>query len=246
MTIHVARDLKLVSIESLKPYERNARTHSDAQIDQIARSIKEFGFVNPILIDGDKGIIAGHGRLAAAKKLKLAQVPVVELSHLTPAQKRAYIIADNKIALNAGWDLELLAAEVASLGGELDDFDAIGFSDQEISDLLAGFEDEIDAAPQSIVKPEPQKPVSLNNVVESPLDAPSSEEVAAEHWHGMPEFKQDDKMPYRTIYVHFENEENAQRFAMLVKQTITEKTKSIWFPAVEKAVVADKVYSGGE
>ncbi|MGG5819117.1 ParB N-terminal domain-containing protein [Falsiroseomonas sp. HW251] len=99
---------KTASVAELIPYARNARTHSDAQVAQIAASIREFGFTNPILVDGERGVIAGHGRLMAARKLGLTEVPTIELSHLTPAQRRAYILADNKLALNAGWDDDLL------------------------------------------------------------------------------------------------------------------------------------------
>jgi ParB-like chromosome segregation protein Spo0J len=96
------------STKDLIPYVNNSRTHDENQVLQIASSIKEFGFTNPILVDGDKGVIAGHGRLQAAKLLNIDSVPVIELQHLTPAQKKAYVIADNKLALNAGWDIELL------------------------------------------------------------------------------------------------------------------------------------------
>jgi len=99
-------------LEKLIPYARNPRTHSDAQVAQIAASIAEFGFNNPILVDTKAGIIAGHGRLVAARKLQLAEVPVIVLDHLTEAQKRAYILADNQLALNAGWDDTLLAADL--------------------------------------------------------------------------------------------------------------------------------------
>lgn len=112
-------ELKVVyrQVNDLIPYARNARTHSDEQVTRIASSIKEFGFTNPILIDGDNGIIAGHGRLAAAKKLGLREVPTIELSSMTDAQKRAYILADNKLALDAGWDEELLHLEFEELRG---------------------------------------------------------------------------------------------------------------------------------
>jgi ParB-like chromosome segregation protein Spo0J len=99
------------SLDRLIPYARNARTHSDDQVAQIAASIIEFGWTSPILVDADGGIVAGHGRLLAARKLGLDTVPVVVLDHLTPAQRRAYVIADNKLALNAGWNEELLAAD---------------------------------------------------------------------------------------------------------------------------------------
>ena len=108
-------EIKMVAVNSLVPYARNARTHSDAQVAQIAASIAEFGFTNPILTDGARGVIAGHGRLAAARKLALTDVPVIELSHLTAIQKKAYILADNRIAANAGWDEELLKLELVEL-----------------------------------------------------------------------------------------------------------------------------------
>ena len=115
------------NVDELIPYANNARTHSDKQITQIAASIKEFGFNDPIGLDGDNGLIEGHGRLLAAKKLGLKQVPTIELSHLSDAQKKAYILAHNKIALNAEWDEEVLAAELEALK-ELDfDFELTGF-----------------------------------------------------------------------------------------------------------------------
>lgn len=95
-----------IKIEDLIPYARNSRTHSDEQVAQVAASIKEFGFTNPVLIDADDGIIAGHGRVLAARKLKMSEVPCIRLGHLTESQKKAYIIADNKLALNSGWDEE--------------------------------------------------------------------------------------------------------------------------------------------
>jgi len=123
-------------VDRLVPYERNARTHSPEQVAQIAASIVEFGFTNPILVASDAGIIAGHGRLAAAKDLGLKEVPVVVLDHLTPTQRRAYVLADNKLALNAGWDEELLQQEIAALN--LVDFDlsVMGWSDDELSGML--------------------------------------------------------------------------------------------------------------
>jgi|TARA_R110000824_G_scaffold98817_1_gene235572 DNA modification methylase len=124
-------------ISELVPYAANSRTHSDEQVAQIAASIKEFGFTNPILTDGDKGIIAGHGRLMAARKLKLETVPTIELSYLTPTQRKAYIIADNKLALNAGWDMDLLSIEMTGLQDEGFDLSLIGFGDDELAAILA-------------------------------------------------------------------------------------------------------------
>src|ERR1700712_1540311 len=106
---------KPVPLASLVPYARNARTHSDAQVAQIAASIREFGFTNPILVDGEQGVIAGHGRLLAARKLGMTEGPTIELAHLSPAQKRAYILADNKLALNAGWDDDMVRIELGDL-----------------------------------------------------------------------------------------------------------------------------------
>lgn len=133
----MAQRIELRSINELAPYAKNPRTHSDAQVDQIAASILQFGLNNPILVDTKLGIIAGHGRLLAARKLGLDRVPVVILDHLTEAQKRAYIIADNKLALNAGWDEELLRSELAELRDADFDIGVIGFSDEELEDLLA-------------------------------------------------------------------------------------------------------------
>ena len=133
-------DLKVEykNIKYLIPYCNNSRTHSDEQVLQIASSIKEFGFTNPVLIDGQGGIIAGHGRIMAAQKLKMDEVPTITLSDLSEAQKKAYIIADNKLALNSGWDDELLKIELEQLK-ELDfDLGLIGFSDDELALLMGG------------------------------------------------------------------------------------------------------------
>lgn len=116
-------------VDDLIPYVNNARTHSESQVLQIAASIKEFGFNNPILIDGEKGIIAGHGRLLAAKKLGLKTVPCVELRHLTELQKKAFILADNRIAENASWDDALLRMELGILKDFEFDLESIGFDD---------------------------------------------------------------------------------------------------------------------
>src|SRR5438132_1557499 len=156
----IAIQIEQWPVGRLVPYARNPRTHSDQQVMQIAASIAEFGFVNPILVDTDAGILAGHGRLLGAQKLKLKEVPVIVLDHLTPAQRRAYLLADNKLAELAGWDEDLLKLELRDL--ELADFDldVIGFSDDELRDLLgepeviAGLTDE-DAAPEA-----PERPVS--------------------------------------------------------------------------------------
>ena len=123
-------------IGALIPYARNARTHSAAQVALIAGSIREYGFTNPVLVDGESGIIAGHGRVLAARQLGLTTVPVIELAHLTPAQKQAYILADNQLALAAGWDKDLLALEIGELNDLGIDIDGLGFDAREIDALL--------------------------------------------------------------------------------------------------------------
>lgn len=126
-----------IDIENLIPFAKNSRTHGNAQVAQIAASICEFGFSNPVLIDKENGIIAGHGRVLAARKLKMTHVPCIRLSHLTEAQKRAYVIADNKLALNAGWDEAMLKLELADLRASDFDLNLIGFNTDEINALLA-------------------------------------------------------------------------------------------------------------
>ena len=126
------------SIDELIPYAKNARTHSESQVAQIAASIREFGWMNPVLIDAKGNIIAGHGRVLAARKLGLEEVPCVIHDHLTETQRKAYILADNKLALNAGWDEELLKVELQELNGVDFDISLTGF---ELSDLGDGFID---------------------------------------------------------------------------------------------------------
>jgi site-specific DNA-methyltransferase (adenine-specific) len=144
--------IEAIQIDALIPYARNSRTHSEAQVAQIASSIKEFGFTNPVLIDGGGGIIAGHGRVLAARKLGMSEVPCIRLDHLTEAQKRAYVIADNRLALNSGWDTEMLKVEFADLQELGFDLELTGFDLDEIKELLApvgteGLTDPDDAPP---------------------------------------------------------------------------------------------------
>ena len=145
--------IKTVSVEKLIPYVKNSRTHSDGQVAQIAASIKEFGWTNPILVDGESGVIAGHGRLLAARKLGQKEVPVIELAHMTESQKRAYVIADNQLAMNAGWDTTLLSLELADLKEQGFEMDVLGFDPKELDNLLEpeqvdGLTDE-DAVPEA-------------------------------------------------------------------------------------------------
>lgn len=137
MPVSLPKTVEHWPVDRLVPYERNARTHDDAQIAKIAASIAEFGFTNPILVDGRDGIVAGHGRLMAARKIGLAEVPVIVLDHLTEQQRRAYVLADNRLALDAGWDEQLLSDELADLQGDGFDLALIGFNAGEIDQLLA-------------------------------------------------------------------------------------------------------------
>lgn len=195
------------SVDSLIPYARNARTHSDIQISQIAASIKEWGWTTPILIDEDGSIIAGHGRVLAAKKLKLKNVPAMTAVGWSDAQKRAYVLADNQLTLNAAWDTELLKIELVELEQDEFDINLIGFNDADLAKLFS-----------------------------DPLSS------AADEWDGMPEFSQQDAMAHRTIKVHFADDHSVEVFARLVQQTITEKTKFIWYPEAEREKTEDLRY----
>jgi len=130
-----ANKIEWLSVETLIPYAKNARTHSDEQVAQIAGSIKEFGFNNPVLVDKDNSIIAGHGRLMAARKLGMDKVPVVQLEHMTEAQRKAYVLADNRIALNSGWDTSMLSLELQDLKDDID-LSLLGFDPDELDALL--------------------------------------------------------------------------------------------------------------
>jgi len=143
-------------IDELKPYSRNARTHSASQVEQIAHSIREFGLVNPILVAEDGTVIAGHARLQAAMLLEMKEVPVIVLAHLSPKQRRALVMADNQLALNAGWDEALLGAELAALEKEPFDLHLIGFNEAELDRLRA-----------EVLKPEPRDPDALPELPES-------------------------------------------------------------------------------
>lgn len=155
ITQRLAKHIELKQIAWLKPYERNARTHSPEQLEQIAASIAEFGFVNPILAKKDGTIIAGHGRLEASTKiLGLKEVPVIVLDHLTDNQARLLVLADNKIAMNAGWDEEMLAEEIMALEDLGASLELTGFDEDELADLL-GDADELDGMPSMENKDKP-------------------------------------------------------------------------------------------
>ena len=152
--------IETIAIDRLIPYARNSRTHSDAQVAQIAASIKEFGFTNPVLIDADGGIIAGPGRVMAARKLAMDKVQCIRLAHLTEAQRRAYVIADNKLALNAGWDEKMLALEFKDLQAMDFDIELTGFGLGDIDELLA----ELDATPEGATAADDTPPVQAEAI----------------------------------------------------------------------------------
>lgn len=154
-------EIEQIKVESLIPYAKNSRTHSDEQVAQVAGSIREFGFTNPVLIGKENDIIAGHGRVLAARRLGLTEVPCIRLGHLTEAQKRAYVIADNKLAMNAGWDEDLLKLELISLrDDESFDLELTGFNDTELESLLAVQTIDGNTDPDEVPEA-PQAPVSV-------------------------------------------------------------------------------------
>jgi hypothetical protein len=146
LTVSMAKRIELWPVDRLVPYAKNSRLHNDAQVAQIAASITEFGFTNPILVDSSDGIVAGHGRLAAARELGLQTVPVVVLDHLSDRQRRAYVIADNKLALNASWDVDVLAGEIEALRDDGFDLDLVGFTEAELEGLFKdGWDSDMEA-----------------------------------------------------------------------------------------------------
>lgn len=177
------QDLKIVyrSPGDLIPYARNARTHSPEQIQRIAASIKEFGFTSPILLDGENGILAGHGRLAAAQLLKLDRVPTIDLTGLTKTQQRAYILADNRLALDAGWDDDLLKVEFEEIRAENFDLAITGFSEDEIEIAISGWHSDLPDFEENKEESEPKEKIIIKisheeknhaiEVIENALDA---------------------------------------------------------------------------
>lgn len=157
----LVQNIESFSIDRLIAFANNARTHSDDQIAQIASSISEFGFVNPILVGPDDVIIAGHARALAARRLGLKHVPVIVLEHLTPVQRRALVLADNRLALSAGWDEELLQLELTALREDDFDLNLLGFEDEELSALLSGNEDAAGLTDENAVPDIPETPVSV-------------------------------------------------------------------------------------
>lgn len=242
-------------IADLILYAHNPRKHSEAQVAQIAASIAEFGFTNPVLIDEQNTIIAGEGRVLAAKKAKMTTVPCVVLAGLTDAQKAAYVVADNKLALNSGWDESSLQAEFDRLA-ELDyDMNLTGFSEVEIAVLLDNigvgvvedFAIEISATPPESTDVEELaievhatqtdsagvEELAINVVATQPETAHPEAQKA---WQGMPDFHQPDAGPFRTIKVHCVDQAAVNAFAKLLGRKLTDRTKWVWYPEAAKNV----------
>lgn len=203
----IARQVLPVLISELIPYDRNARLHSETQIQQIVASLREYGWTNPVLIDENKRILAGHGRVEAAKRMNMTHAPCIVLSGLTDAQKRAYVIADNKLALNAGWDEGILKMELMSL-----EMDGLDFR-------LTGFEQ-----------------FEMNNLVNP------NESQADSRWGGMPDYNSKNES-FRTILVHFRDQASMDKFAEIIGQKLTAKTRFMWYPFEERESWTDKRYT---
>jgi len=177
--MNIAKNIILISPDELKPYEKNARVHSPEQIEKIKNSIKEFGFVNPLLVSAKHGVIAGHGRLEAAKKLGLDFVPVIILDHLSDAQQRALVLADNRISEDARWNYDLLKAELIDLEHFDFDLNSIGFSDSELDNLLPELDDEDVPKPATKIN---QISTSNSEVENNTADTSKKEVVGAKEY----------------------------------------------------------------
>lgn len=236
-------------VEDLIPFDRNSRTHSEAQVAQIAASIIEYGFTNPVLIDEANTIIAGEGRFLAAKKLKLANVPCLMLSGLTAAQKAAYVIADNKLALNSGWDADMLRAEFARLDDLEFDFNLTGFSEVEVLDLgftveaeLANFVESSGPTTSDVTSTTSAESNPTATATGNPNPDAGTASPPDRDWSGMPEFHQPDARPFRSIIMHFNDQGAVDAFAALIGQNITDKTKYLFHPKQVKLESAGIVY----
>lgn len=237
LTASKAPSLVLRQLADLKPYDRNARTHSEAQVAQIAGSISEFGFTNPILIDENNTVLAGAGRVMAATKLKRQEVPCVLLAGLSDAQKAAYVLADNKLALNASWDDGALQEELMRLADLGFETTLTGFSEVEFAELLDAISTNQDDFEFELPGPPPEDALAVPRSSQvKPVDASPTD--ASQHWKGMPEFNQPDAGPFRTVKVHFKDQAAVDAFAKLIGSKLTDKTKFIWFPRAVDPVPA--------
>lgn len=197
--------IEQIPLSSISQAENNPRTHTEAQIEQIVGSVLEYGWTNPVLVDEGSTLIAGHGRFEAATRLGLTEVPAIRLSGLSPEQKRAYLIADNKLALNSGWDTKMLAAHLSDLGEAGYDVNLIGFSDVELGQLFSQAQGEI---------------------------TESAFARSEDEWKGMPEFQQDDKLAWRSLKINFAKQEDLDEFVRRLEIKVTDRTAFLWYPQV--------------
>ena len=200
--------IKYKKTADLVPYANNSRLHDETQLGQLVASINEFGFTNPVLLDGANGIIAGHGRVMAANVLGLETVPTIELQHLTDEQKAAYVIADNKLAQNAKWDDEILRLELQSLSDADYDLSILGFDEASLSRLL--------------------------DVAETAN--------AFEEYNEAIEYENKNANPYKSLIVHFENEQDVDNFKHLIKQNFSNSAKYIYHPIQVRKETESKRY----
>ena len=200
--------IKYKKTADLVPYTNNSRLHDETQLGQLVASINEFGFTNPVLLDGANGIIAGHGRVMAANVLGLETVPTIELEHLTDEQKAAYVIADNKLAQNAKWDDEILRLELQSLSDVDYDLSILGFDEASLSRLL--------------------------DVAETA--------DAFEEYNQAIEYENKNANPYKSLIVHFENEQDVDNFKHLIKQNFSNSAKYIYHPIQVRKETESKRY----
>ena len=200
--------IKYKKTADLVPYANNSRLHDETQLGQLVASINEFGFTNPVLLDGANGIIAGHGRVMAANVLGLETVPTIELQHLTDEQKAAYVIADNKLAQNAKWDDEILRLELQSLSDADYDLSILGFDEASLSRLL---------------------------------DVAETADAFEEYSEAI-EYENKNANPYKSLIVHFENEQDVDNFKHLIKQNFSNSAKYIYHPLQIRKETESKRY----
>jgi hypothetical protein len=200
--------IKYKKTADLVPYANNSRLHDETQLGQLVASINEFGFTNPVLLDGANGIIAGHGRVMAANVLGLETVPTIELQHLTDEQKAAYVIADNKLAQNAKWDDEILRLELQSLSDADYDLSILGFDEASLSRLL---------------------------------DVAETADAFEEYSEAI-EYENKNANPYKSLIVHFENEQDVDNFKHLIKQNFSNSAKYIYHPIQVRKETESKRY----
>lgn len=203
--------VEMVDIEKIKPYEKNPRKNQDGE--KIAKSLKKYGWRQPIVVDKDYVVIVGHTRLMGAEHLKMKQVPVHVASDMKEEAVKAYRIADNRLSEDSTWDYEFLKFEMDALNDIGFDLDFLGFEKQELETI--------------VFQPDHKSRDWLEH---------------DEHWQDMPAFDHDDQSPFRSLTINFVSQDSMDKFFQLIKQDYTDKTKYIWYPKIEKNVIKDKAF----